>query len=327
MTTQITIIGLGQIGASMGLALGAHKETFYRVGHDKNMEVAREAQKKGAVDKIVFNLPASVEGSQIVVLCLPLSQIQDTFRYIAQDIPHGALVLDTAPIKSEVVKWARKYLPSGRHYVGLVPALNPEFLHTVGPGLQTANGDLFTRGMFMIGAPSGTPGEAVELASGFVSLLGAMPVFADILESDGLAVSAHILPQLLAASLLNSTVDQPGWQEGRKLAGRAYASGTAGMVYQDDAESLSMAAMQNRETMLHKLNGVINSLFDLRESIENGDENALTEYLKQARKGRERWFDERAEADWIQVKSEPIEKPALFERLFGTMLTRSKKKE
>ena len=68
MATQITIIGLGQIGASMGLALGAYKENIFRVGHDKHMEGARAAQKKGAVDKVIVNLPASVEGAQIVVL-------------------------------------------------------------------------------------------------------------------------------------------------------------------------------------------------------------------------------------------------------------------
>ena len=34
MTVQITIIGMGQIGASIGLALGEHKDLFMRVGHD-----------------------------------------------------------------------------------------------------------------------------------------------------------------------------------------------------------------------------------------------------------------------------------------------------
>lgn len=327
MTIQVTLIGLGQIGASMGLALGEHKEAIFRVGHDKKMETARAAQKTGAVDKISFNLPASVEGSQIIVLCLPLSQIQDTLRFISQDVPHGALVLDTAPIKSEVALWARKYLPSGRHYIGLVPAINPEFLNSVGSGLQAAKADLFTRGLFMIDAPSGTPGEVVALAANFVGLLGATPLFADMLESDGLAASTHILPQLLAASLLNATVDQPGWQEGRKLAGRAFALGTVAMADQDDVESLSLSVMQNREMMMQKLNSVITSLFDLRDCIENGDQNAITGYLKQARTGRERWFDERASANWLQTRNPPIEVQSIAERLFGTLLSRSKKKE
>ncbi len=38
----------------------------------------------------------------------------------------------------------------------------------------------------------------------------------------------HVLPQLAAAALLDTTVDKPGWQEARKLAGRPYATVTAG---------------------------------------------------------------------------------------------------
>jgi prephenate dehydrogenase len=291
------------------------------------METARQAQKRGAVDKVSFNLPASVEGSQIVILALPLSQIQDTLRYISQDVPHGAIVLDTAPVKSEVVKWAAKYLPSGRHYVGLVPAINPEFLGNHGSGLDSAKADLFTRGLFMIDVPVGTPGQVVEVTAELIRQLGATPLFTDMLESDGLSASTHILPQLLAASLLNATVDQPGWQEGRKVASRAFAAGTLGIADQDDVDSLSMALMQNRESILHKLNAVITSLFDLRESIESADESAVTDYLKQARAGRERWIDERASADWTQMKGEPIETQSISERMFGTLFSRSKKKE
>ncbi|MEW6400338.1 MAG: prephenate dehydrogenase/arogenate dehydrogenase family protein [Chloroflexota bacterium] len=327
MATQITIIGLGQVGASIGLALGAHKDRFVCIGHDKNMETAHQAQKKGAVDRVSFNLPSSVEGSQIVVLALPLSQIQDTLRYVSQDVPHGALVLDTAPVKSEVAKWAAKYLPSGRHYVGLMPAINPEFLTSAGAGLESAKADLFTRGLFMIDVPLGTPGEVVELTADFIRLLGATPLFTDMLESDGLSASTHVLPQLLAACLLNSTIDQPGWQEGRKLASRAFAAGTAGMADHDDVDSLSMAVLQNRESTLHKLNSVITSLFDLREAIESGDESTLTNYLKQARTGRARWLDERAAADWTQMKGEQIETQSLSERMFGTLFSRAKKKE
>ena len=48
MPVQITIIGLGQIGASMGLALAAHKDAILRVGHDKKLECgARGFTKRG----------------------------------------------------------------------------------------------------------------------------------------------------------------------------------------------------------------------------------------------------------------------------------------
>ena len=61
MTSQITIIGLGQIGASIGWALEKYKGDILRVGHDKNMTAAKDAQKLGAVDKVIRNLPNSVQ--------------------------------------------------------------------------------------------------------------------------------------------------------------------------------------------------------------------------------------------------------------------------
>ena len=41
MTVQITIIGLGQIGSSMGLALKANKVDVHIVGHDKEPQIAK----------------------------------------------------------------------------------------------------------------------------------------------------------------------------------------------------------------------------------------------------------------------------------------------
>ncbi len=43
MTVQITIVGLGQIGASAGLALAAYKDQVATVGHDKSPQIAQRA--------------------------------------------------------------------------------------------------------------------------------------------------------------------------------------------------------------------------------------------------------------------------------------------
>ena len=53
-----------------------------------------------------------------------------------------------------------------------------------------------------------------------MSLLGALPLLMDTAEADGIFSGMHVLPQLVAAALLDTTVDRPGWQDARKLAGR-----------------------------------------------------------------------------------------------------------
>jgi prephenate dehydrogenase len=325
MSVQITIVGLGQIGTSIGLALRERNVTVRRVGHDKNPQVARESEKAGAVDDVKYNLPASVRDAQIVILALPLTEMRETLKVIAEDLPEGSLVLETAPAKASVAAWAQELLPAGRYYIGLTPAINPEYLHSTEFGVKAARADLFERGVMVVNTPPGTPENVFNLAMELVSLLGAKPLVMDTAEADGVFSAMHILPQLAAAALLGATVDKPGWQEARKLAGRPYASVTASVAYNDDVYSLGESALNNRENVVRLLNTYIASLISLRDEIEANQREAILERLEGAVRGRVRWLDERIEADWLKGERQEIDAPSFGERvgqmLFGGLMT------
>lgn len=325
MSVQITIVGLGQIGSSMGLALKAHEVNVRRVGHDKDPQAGKEAQRIGAVDDVKYNLPASVRDAKIVILALPLSEIRETFQIIAPDLQEGTLVLDTAPAKATVTAWAKELLPQGRHYIGLTPAINPDYLHGTEFGVKAARADLFEKGLIVVNAPRGTPGNVFNLAMELVNLLGAMPLVMDTAEADGIFSAMHVLPQLAAAALLGTTVDKPGWQEARKLAGRPYAAVTAGAAYHDDMLSLGETALENRENIVRLLNAYITSLINLRDEIDESDRDAVLERLGDAWKGRNRWLDERSTAEWLKGEGQQIDAPSFGERvnqlLFGSLMT------
>ncbi|NQU29249.1 MAG: prephenate dehydrogenase [Anaerolineae bacterium] len=320
MSIQISIIGLGQIGASIGLALADHNKNIVRVGHDKDSATARAAKKLGAVDEIKRNLPNSVREADIIVLSLPLSEIKDTLGYIVQDLKEDAVILDTAPVKKAVQMWMQELLPAGRSYIGLVPVINPEYLHEKEFGVNAARADLFQNGVTMIAAPPNTSGETVQLAADLAQLLGSQPLFSDITEIDGLMSSIHLLPQLTAAALLNATVDHPGWNEARKLAGRPYAETTRASLHPESARSLSDAALLNGENTVRVLDGMIASLQTLKESISAEDKDALDEQLTSAEEGGLNWLDERLKAGWLfkDDKGGPsINVAGISERLFG----------
>ncbi|RPI93444.1 MAG: prephenate dehydrogenase [Chloroflexi bacterium] len=315
MSAQITVIGLGQIGSSIGLALKAHDADVHLVGHDKELQVAKDAQKAGAVDDVKYNLPASIREARIVVLALPLAAIRETLEIIAPDLPEGTLILDTAPAKATVAAWAKELLPPGRFYIGLTPAINPQYLHGTEFGLKAARADLFKKGLMVINTPSGTPGDIFNLAMGFVSLLGASPLLMDTAETDGIFSAMHVLPQLAAAALLDTTVDRPGWQDARKLAGRPYAAVTAGAAYHDEIHSVGESALENRENIVRLLNAYIASLLDLRDEIEADDREAVAKRLENVLKKRQRWFDERSLAEWLRGEEEKVDAPGFGDRL------------
>jgi prephenate dehydrogenase len=320
MTVIITIIGTGQIGASIGLALGEHKDMFIRVGHDKDIRVANRAKDMGAFDRVDINLPNSVANAAVVILALPLDQIHETLKYIAPELNEDVIVMDTAPVKKEVMLWAKELLPPNRYYIGLTPVLNPAYLDAPGTGVDAAHADLFKDGMMAVLSPQGVPSEAIKLATDFCHLLGAEHLFMDPVELDSMMAATHILPQIIAAALLSITVDQPGWYEARKLAGRPYAASTSAAQQFGEANSITSQAISSREHLVRWIDAYMENLYSLRQQLNSNDAENLLKELAQARLGREKWLRERYSANWAATEIAPkVEMPTgkdVFSRMF-----------
>ncbi|HSO27972.1 MAG TPA: prephenate dehydrogenase/arogenate dehydrogenase family protein, partial [Anaerolineales bacterium] len=284
----------------------------------------------GALDKVENNLPNSVREADIILLTLPMNQIRETIEYIAQDLKEGAVVMDTGPVKEVVANWTNELLPEEGYYVGLTPVINPAFLQALESGVEAASADLFRGGLMAIVAPPRTSSEAVKLAADLTRLLGATALFADPLEIDGLMAATHILPQIISAAFLNATVDQPGWREARKVAGRYYAEVTAPIVHLSQPETLRTSALLNRNNVLRMIDSSIAALQAIRSDIDNNDSEALDERLKRARQGRERWWSERQRGEFSdQDPATAVEMPKssdIFSRLLGVN-RRSRSKE
>ena len=330
MTTQITILGLGQIGASIGLALKENASIF-RVGHDKNAALEKAAVSIGVVNE-ARKLPEAVRNADVVLLCLPLAEMRVTLMNIAPHLKENAVVMDTAPVKSGMMHWVKEFIPEGRFYLGLVPSLAPDSFASSESGLNAARPDLFKHTIMAVDTPPGTPLELEQLAVDLAKLLGAKAMLTDVAESDGLMTSVHLLPQLTAAALLDATIDGPGWMDARKLAGRPFAGVTGGLAYYDDPASLKEAVLASRFSVVHALDVLMAALKGLRDDIENGDEKNVAERLDQAFASRERWLDERTAAEWLEEGGAAIELPdaaTQFRHIFfgSSVIDRKKKKK
>jgi prephenate dehydrogenase len=180
---------------------------------------------------------------------------------------------------------------------------------------------LFKDGLAAIVSPSGVPSDAIKLATDFCHLLGAEHLFIDPLEVDSLMAAVHTLPQLLAEALLEATIDQPGWREGRKLAGRPYAQVTGLSEQFGTPQGLASEALENREHVIRVLDSLNARLAEVRKELYEQDAEALTSRFAAARRGRERWLSQRLRADWVaEENAPPVELPTakeVFSRMVG----------
>ena len=317
MTVQITIIGLGQIGTSIGLTLARYPERIKRVGYDRELDVQNKAKGLGAFDEVKFKLPAAIEGADVVLLCIPLDQVEETLKLIAPDLRPDAVVMDFSPQKSATHKWFEQHVPAGRHYIGLVPSVNPRLLDQTGHGIEAARADFFEDASIGIAAPNGVSSDAMKLAADLVELLGAKTVFLDMLEADGMLMTAHLLPQVISAAFLNATVDLPGWSEARRFAGQPYNQSSAALGA-DTLEGLTQALIQNPLAATNALTNAIGALTHMRAAIEKGDQDDLQKRLELAFSDRETWLSERLRAEWggPQEKSEAPKSKDFLKRIF-----------
>jgi prephenate dehydrogenase len=228
--------------------------------------------------------------------------------------------MDTAPLKSEVLEWIRELLPAQRYYIGLLPVINPDYVETTTTGVEAAKPDLFKGGLMAIYLPPGLPEEAIKLATDFSSLLGAEHMFIDPVELDSMLSATHLLPQLLAAAYINTTVNQPGWQDARKLTGRPYALLSGAMAVSAESSSLSSQAISTQEVLLQRLDALMENLERLRQFIATMDAEKLKQDLEYARVEREKWLSDRKAGNWaVREMGSHVELPTarqVFTRMF-----------
>lgn len=300
MTVQITVLGLGQVGTSIGLALADHKDKIVRVGNDRDLAAMAKAKKMGAFDSTSFNLPGAVQKADVVILALPVDDIRDVLSVISTDLKEGAVVVDTSTVKVKVAEWAKELLPEGRFFVTMTPTLNPAYLQEQASGQDGAHADLFKNSVMIITSPAGTDADALKLAADLTALLGATPYFADVYESDGLLAGSALLPRLAGAALLNAVMDQPGWQEGRKVAGKALAQSTLPAEDLEAEGKAGQEALLNKENLLRVMDNFIHELQNLRQLVADEDQEGLSQRIVHALENRRKWLAQRQAADWDQ---------------------------
>lgn len=322
---RITIIGTGCIGTSIGLALRQSKdaENLEIVGHDRESSLARQAVKREAFDRAIFNLDLALDGARMVILAVPLAALREVLADVGRLLPPdaGVVVTDTAPLKAPVIAWADELLPKGNYFVGADPFLAPgtggwEALE----GPADARADLFARAVYAITARPDDHPSAVRAVANLALVLGAEPLYMDPVEHDAARAIADGVPGVIATALFQATAEAPGWAEVRKAAGRPFATATA--AASGDAASRRMLALLAREPLLRGLDGFIDRLQVLREAIDQGNAAALEQAFAATAQARTYWIVESRERIW-DIERGPIQEDNLFQRTLQSLLGES----
>lgn len=315
--TRVTIVGCGFTGTAIALALRNLYKDIEIVGHDKDQSNTQRAVKLKAIDRSNWNLPAACENAQLIVLAVPFGVIEPTLRAIAPDILPGAIVTDTCSTKAPLAAIVNKYLPAHAAYISSDIIFNPVKAPAT-QKIETLAADAFIGAAWTLTPISATP-DSVDAFASLVTAIGAKPIFMDAAEHDGLRLSVDSVPTALSSALLLAITSDSAWRERQWLAGSAFDAATVN-VDATDAEEIAGVLVAQKEAAVHWLNQIMLQLMEMRDVIELGRSDKLTELLTQARERREQWT-----SDWHTGRDQgyqpvDVKKPSLLGMFVGSRM-------
>ncbi|GAH99475.1 unnamed protein product [marine sediment metagenome] len=141
---KITIIGVGLIGGSLGLALKENRPNFKIVGIDKQ-EIIEKAIARGAIDEGTVNLKEGIKEADIIIIATPVKTILDLLPKISPFLKKGCLVTDTGSTKVQIVERANKVLSKDIFFIGGHPMAGSEKC-----GIEAADPHLFQEKTYIL---------------------------------------------------------------------------------------------------------------------------------------------------------------------------------
>lgn len=275
---RVTIVGLGLMGGSLGLALTEERACREVTGVTRRAETLRRAAEREAIHRGTLDLVDGVKEADLVILATPVRTIIDLLGHIGPQLKEGTIVMDLGSTKAEVVQ-AMAALPSGLQPVGGHPMCGREKA-----GIEAAESDLYRGATFVLTPLERTAQEALNLVQGLVEVIGATPLLLDPETHDNLVATTSHLPYLIAVALMR-TLDEVGTQDER--AYRLAASGFRDTSRLAGSEVIMMLdiLLTNRSQIRQKGDLFCRSLSHLLSALE--DEEALRQILTQIQRRRE----------------------------------------
>src|SRR5436305_15124329 len=114
MFEQLGVIGCGLMGGSFALAMKRANLVRRVIGYSKSPSTTERAKRLGVIDAAAESALLAVSGSDLVLIAVPVSAIEATFKAIRHLVEPGTLLMDVGSTKRDVVDAARRVL-QGRH--------------------------------------------------------------------------------------------------------------------------------------------------------------------------------------------------------------------
>jgi prephenate dehydrogenase len=281
---NVAIIGLGLLGASLGMALRGRE--YHRIGWNRRAGVNAWALEHDVVDEAFDRVEDAIAGADITVLCLPIPMIKDFIAGYADCWRPGSIVTDIGSVKQVIVEQGEKYLePRNVHFVGSHPMAGTEK-----SGCEAAFPALYDNAEAFVTRTGGTNGDAFTEVRRLWESIGVRVVELAPEAHDVLVAHTSHMLHVVALALAQAVLDCPD-EHDRQLRFSGCATG-----FRDTSRIASSSPRMwreiienNREAALTTIESFENRLSHLRKMIAAGDFDGFEQEFAHGKELRDGW--------------------------------------
>ncbi|MGB6958352.1 MAG: prephenate/arogenate dehydrogenase family protein [Bradyrhizobium sp.] len=275
---RIALIGFGLIGGSIARAAREQGLAKEIVTTAHSAKTRARVMQLGVVDRVVETNAEAAEGSDLVILCIPVGACGAVAAEIAGHLKGGAIVSDVGSVKGAVVKEMAPHLPAGVHFVPAHPVAGTE--HS---GPDSGFAELFINRWCILTPPEGTDPKAVEKLRAFWAGIGArVEIMTPEHHDMVLAITSH-LPHLIAYTIVGTADELEGVTQSEVLKFSAGGFRDFTRIAASDPIMWRDVFLTNKDAVLEMLGTFNEDLSKLTRAIRRGDGEALLEHFTRTR--------------------------------------------
>jgi prephenate dehydrogenase len=276
---QVTIIGLGLMGGSLGMALRKQQACRQVWGVAKRPETIARALELGAIEGGTLDLAEGAADADMVVLATPVRTIIDLIPRLSPLLPRGCLITDVGSTKAAIVE-AMGGLPAHVQPLGGHPMCGKEVA-----GIEAAEADLYEGAVWALTPLARTSPEALEMGSALARAVGAHPLLLDAHRHDRLVATISHLPYLLAVALVG-LAEEVGAEDELMWALATSGFRDTSRLAASEVTMMLDILLTNRSPVAEMVHRFGQRLEGLARLLEGWDEAELRQLLESARQRR-----------------------------------------
>ena len=283
MFEQLGLIGCGLMGGSFALALKRAGLVKRVVGYSKSPSTTERARQMGVIDIEAPSALLAVSGADIVLVAVPVSATEATFKAIKHLVTPNMLIMDVGSTKRDVIDAGRRGL---REHIGsFVPA------HPIAgkelSGVEHADADLYAGKQIILTPIERTLTTQLQKAVDVWTALGCRVLKMSPEQHDAAFAAVSHLPHLIAFALMNAISSQPQGKDYLSLAGPGFRDFTR--IAAGDPKIWRDILVSNREELLEQSKVFQRTLQAMELMISSGNGDALEGLIEQASHTRANW--------------------------------------